>query len=287
MKKVAVIWFLSMWGLPLFSQYDRVDSLLLDLFGNDRTVSSLYGQSQAGSYLYTGFFCDSKSFYAGRELGDDMYSVNGSIYWLSSAGFYAGASGSWYNQLDPGYNSTVVTAGIRKPLNKKQNLSFRLSYSRYFFNVNDSVDIVFNNNLGAGLTLRNKWIGGHLSFNALFGKEFGMNVSSDIFANITLGRFGSTGKLFLAPEVSAFFGSETIEYQSEGNIIDIENPAITTSDKYGLLNTRVYFPVCMYAGNFDIELGYSINFPTTQDNAITYPVSSFFSFSFGYLLPVK
>ena len=92
MKKTPVILFLSLWGLPLFSQYDRVDSLLLDLFGNDRAVSNLYGQSQARSYLYTGILCDSKSFYAGRELGENMYTVNGSIYWLTSGGFYAGAS---------------------------------------------------------------------------------------------------------------------------------------------------------------------------------------------------
>ena len=141
--------------------------------------------------------------------------------------------------------------------------------------------------MGTGLTLRNSWIGGYLWFNAMFGKEFGMNLSPDIFANITLVRFGSSSKLFLAPEISLFLGSETIEYQSEGSIVDPGSAAIHTSDKYGLLNTQASMQVCVYAGNFDVELGYSLNFPTTQDQGMSYPMTSYFSFSFGYLLPLR
>ena len=287
MKKVAVLWLLFQCGLPLYSQYDRVDSLLLDVFGNDRTLSNLYGQPQAKSYLYGGIIFDSKTLYAGRELVDDMYTAYGSIYWLHSRGFYTGVSGSWYSRLDPGYNSTAITAGIREPLNKKKSLSFSVSYSRYFFNVSDSTEIVFNNNLGTGLTLRNSWIGGYLFFNALFGKEFGMNLTPDIFANITLGRFGSSGKIVLAPEISAFLGSEAVVYESEGSIIDELDSAVDTSGKFGLLNTRFYLPVCVYAGNFDFEIGYSVNLPSTPGQVITQPVTSYFSFSVGYLLPLK
>jgi hypothetical protein len=287
MKKIAIQLFLFLCGLPLFSQYDRVDTLLFEVFGNSKSLSNLYGQSQAGSYLYSGIICDSRTLSAGRELGNKMYTINGSLYWLHSGGFYLGASGSWYSELDPGYNSTVVTAGIRKSLGRKKNLSLGVSYSRYFFNVSDSTEIVFNNNVGTGLTLRNSWIGCHLWFNALFGKEFGMNLSPDIFANITLARFGSSGRLFLAPEISLFLGSETIEYQSEGSIVDPGNSGIYTSDKYGLLNTQASMQVCVYAGNFDVELGYSWNFPTTQVQSMSYPMTSYFSFSVGYLLPLR
>src|SRR5665811_198005 len=98
-----------------------------------------------------------------------------------------------------------------------------------------------------------------------FGKEFGMNLSPEIFANISIARFGSSGKLFLAPEISLFLGSESTEYESGGSIIDNGSSNIYTSDKYGLLNTQFSLPVCIYAGNFDIELGYSVNIPTTQE----------------------
>lgn len=287
MKKTAIQLLFILCGLPLFAQYDRIDSLIIDVFGDDKSFSSLYGQSQPRSYLYSGIICDSKTLYAGRELGDRMYTVNGSVYWLHSFGFFAGVSGSWYSEIDPGYNSTVVTAGIRKSIGRKKNLSIGVSYDRYFFNVSDSTEIVFNNSVGTGLTLRNSWIGGHLWFSALFGNEFGMNLTPDIFANFTLVRFGSSGKLFLAPEISLFLGSETVEYQSGGSIIDPGSTVINTSEKYGLLNTQASMQVCVYAGNFDVELGYSWNFPTTQVQSISYPMTSYFSFSFGYLLPLK
>lgn len=286
MKQSGIILLLFLLGVPVVAQSNRLDSLLLDVLGDDKRIDRLLNPPSV--YLYGAITCDTKTFYAGRELGDNMYTINGNAYLMHSRGFYIGASGAWYKGLDPAYNATVVTAGIMKALNKKKNLSFRASYSRYFYYKADSLsDNVLNNNLGVGLTLRNKWIGGRLSFNSLFGNEFGMNMSSDIFGNITLTRFGSSGKIFLAPELSLFFGSETIEYESEGSMIDPLDSSYTTTDKYGLLNTRIDLPICVYAGDFDIEFSYSVNIPATKENNAVYPMSSFFSVSIGYILPLK
>jgi len=181
----------------------------------------------------------------------------------------------------------VITAGIRKPLNQQKSLSFRASYSRYLLNSPDSVtNDVSKNNVGAGLLFRSKWIGGYLSFNALFGKDFSMSLSPAIFSNITLGRFGKYGKIQLAPELSLFIGSETLDY-SGGSIIDPLSSSSAVSENFGLLNTQAYLPLCVYAGNFSIESGISVNIPMTQNNTIKYPVNSFFSLSVGYLLPLK
>ena len=273
-------------GFKSYAQPDRIDSLLLNVLGDDKDIIRLL--DPPSFYLYNGALCDSKTFYAGRESGDNLYTINGSTYLMHSRGYYIGASGAWYPKLNPSYNATVLSAGIIKPLNKKKSLSFRASYSRYFFNNTDSLsDNVLNNNIGVGLTLRNKWIGGRLSFNALFGSEYGINLSPEVFSNITIARLGTSGKLFLAPEVSLFIGSETIEYESSVSSIDPSGTSYTTTDKYGLLNTRIYLPVCVYVGDFDFELGYSFNIPTTQDKSVTYPVSSFLSFSVGYLLPLN
>jgi hypothetical protein len=286
MKQVIVQTLMLFCGLQVFAQSDRIDSLLLNVLGDDKEISRLL--DPPGFYLYSGATCDNKTFYAGRELGDDMYTINGSMYLMHSRGYYIGASGAWYTDLDPAYNATVLSAGIIKPLNKKKNLSLRASYSRYFFNSADSVsDNDINSNIGVGLTLRNRWIGGRLSFNALFGEQFGMNFSPEVFSNITIARFGISGKLFLAPGVSLFVGSETIEYESGGSSIDPSDISYITTDKYGLLNTQIYLPVCAYAGDFDFEFGYSVNFPTTMDTSQSYPISSFLSFSVGYLLPLN
>lgn len=287
MKQVSILIMLLIQGLPALSQYDRIDSLLLDVFGNDKALNHLFDQPSASSYLYSGINGDSKTFYAGREFGDKMYSINGNLYMFHSSGLYVGASGSWYSDLDPGYNLSAVTAGIRKPLNQKKNLSFRASYSRYLLNSADSVsENISKNNLGAGLLIRNNWIGGYLSFNALFGKKFSMNLSPAIFSNITLLRFGKYGKIMLSPEISLFVGAETIVTES-GSIIDPMSMSYTDKEKYGLLNTQAYLPASVYAGNFSFEFGYSVNIPLSLDNTIRYPVNSFFSFSVGYLLPLK
>jgi len=286
MKCIVIQTLMLFCGLQVSAQSDRIDSLLLNVLGDDKDISRLL--DPPSFYLYSGAICDSKTFYAGRELGDNMYTINGSTYLMHSRGYYIGASGSWYPDLNPAYNATVLSAGIIKPLNKAKSLIFRASYSRYFFNDSDSVsDSDIKNNIGIGLTLRNKWIGGRLSLNTLFGKEFGMNLSPEIFSNITIARFGTSGKLFLAPEVSLFIGSETIEYESTGSSVDPSVTSYTTTDKYGLLNTQIYLPVSVYMGDFDFEFGYSVNIPTTMDTSQSYPISSFLSFSIGYLLPLN
>jgi len=285
MKRVVIIILTLLCALNIKGQTDKIDSLLLDLFNEDNTIGLLV--DPPSFYLYSGINYDDRAFYAGRELGDHMHVVTGNIYLFHTGGFYAGASGLWYNQLDPSYSTTIVTAGFRKPLNKKHSFTGRLSYSRYFFNEPDSLSLSINdNNIGVGLILRNNWIGARVTLNAMFGNDFGVNVSSALFANLTLIRFGKTGRLCLAPEMSAYIGSETIEYESAGSIMDSINTAYQTTDEFGLLNTQLYMPFCLYAGNLSFEVGYSLNIPFTSDDNADYPINSSFSFSIGFLLPL-
>src|SRR4030042_4843968 len=115
-----------------------------------------------------------------------------------------------------------------------------------------------------------------------------MNFAPNIFSHITIVRVGNYNKVEVGPEVFVFIGSETVEYENSSSIGNPpQEPSTTTEDAYGLLNTQFYFPVCIYLGDFDLELGYSINIPTTQDEIYTYPVSSYFSFSLGYILPLN
>ncbi len=288
MRSVSIFILLMTSGLSVWSQTDMLDSLLNDVFGDDKEMMQLLNPPSVYYYLYGSVAGDSKTYYAGRELGDNIYNMNGNLYFFHSKGFFIGASGTWYSQLDPGYNTTIISAGINKPLNRKKSLNFRASYSRYFYNNADpEVENVFNNNLGTGISLRNKWLGGRLSFNFLFGKDFGMNFMPSIYSHITVARFGDDNTIQLSPELSVFIGSETVEYENTSQMGNPPQESPTTEDTYGLLNTQVYFPVCVYLGDFDLELGYSVNIPTTQDEISTYPVSSFFSLSIGYFLPLN
>ncbi|UCH13165.1 MAG: hypothetical protein JSV22_08605 [Bacteroidales bacterium] len=291
MRPVAVYILMLICGLRGFSQTDRLDSLLNEIFYDDREMIRFINAPSSYCYLYSGIMGDSKTFYAGREIGDKMYSVNGSVYFLHSKGFYIGTSGLWYSQLDPGYSTTIVTTGFFKSLNPKKSITLRTSYSRYFYNSGDyETSNAFSNNLGISISFRKSWIGTRHSFNFLFGQDFGMNFTPNIFLRIPVARFGKNSRIRIEPEAYLFFGSEYVEYTVTDNLNSQQSApqsSLTTNNDYGLLNTQFYLPVCIYLGDFDIELGCSVNIPNSQDKSIDYPVSSFFSISLGYLLPLN
>jgi hypothetical protein len=286
MKKLIISVLLSVFGLPLLAQADRIDSLLFDVLENDRSMKHLFDQPSKYSYFYSGINIDNKTFYAGRELGDDMYSAIGNLYYFHSSGLFLGASGSWFSQTYPKYGSTIVTAGLRKPLNRKNKLNVRISYSRFFFNIPDtSVYIPYSNIMGAGLVFNNNWIGGSLSFNFLFGEETGMNMTPSVFSNLTISRFGKTGKILLSPEVSAFIGSETIT--GTGSLYDSASSAYITKENYGLLNIQMTLPLGIYFSGIGIQAGYSVNVPRTRDIYIKYPANSYVTLTISYALILK
>ena len=269
--------------LPVLAQYDRIDSLLLDVFGNDNMLDHVLYRPSKYSYIYSGISLDNKTYYAGRELGDDMFSANGNLFMFHRTGLYFGLSGSWYSDVDPAYYSTIVSAGFRKSLNAKKTITISAACSRLFMTRQDeSIEISYKNNLGAGLFLQNRWLGGSISANLLFGNETLVTFTPAVFSNIKLLRFGTFGRIYFEPEVSAFVGSETV-YKT----LDAVNESFSTAEKYGLLNIKAYIPVSIYFSSFNLEAGYSFNIPRTQDNFIKYPVSSFFSVSLAYLLPLK
>jgi hypothetical protein len=283
MKRLLISIAGLMTVLTAWSQTDRLDSLLTEVLGNDKQIMRLIDPPSAYFYLYGGLNGDSKTLYAGRELGDGMISGNASLYLLHSKGLFAGVSGQWHSQTNPGYNATIATAGVILPLNKSKSLRFRTAYSHYFYNYADSLEPnAFSNNIGTSFSLRNRWIGTRLSASFLFGKEFGVNLTPEIFSYITLIRFDKNNKIQFAPEVSVFFGSETVELKKSGSQSELQ-----TDNVYSLLNTQFYLPLCVFIGDYAVEIGYSLNIPTTQDENTDYPANSFLSFSFGYLLPIK
>jgi hypothetical protein len=290
MKNVVIPIIMLMFGLSAWSQTDRLDSLLNDVVWADKEMTRLLDTPSSFCYLYGSVAGENKTMYAGRELEDKMIAMNGNLYFFHSKGFFVGATGAWYDDPGAGYSNTIASAGINKSLNRKKSLSFRASYSRYFYaNTDSASENPFTNNLGTGISFRNKWIGGRLSLYLLFGQDVGMNFTPAIFSRLPLVRFGKYNKIQLEPELSAFIGSETVELEKVSNLGGQQGSQITTitEDAYGLLNTQFYLPVCFYIGDFDLELGYTINIPTTQNESIDYPISSFFSFSVGYLLPIN
>ncbi len=282
---------LMLLALPSWPQDERIDSLLNEVFGSEEAMMKMLNPSLSFWCIYGGASADNKTFYAGREIGDGMYSLRGNVYLFHSRGFFVGASGLWYSQLKPAYRTTILSAGISAPLNQKKSLIFRTFYSRYFYNDPEAeAESIFKNNLGAALSVRNQWIGARVSCNLLFGKEFGANFTTGVFSNVPLLRFGDYNSLNLRSEALLLIGSETVEYETQADLGGQQQDsqtAIITDDHYGLLNTQLYLPLCLYIGNLDLELAYVLNFPFSIDKNTELSISSYFSFSVGYMLPLN
>lgn len=289
MKRITITLLMGLAAVMAGAQVPDMDSLFNDVFGEDWELAELL-KKPAKSYIYGGLNADNRTFYAGREIGDRMVNASGSLYYLHTNGFFAGVSGLWYSQLDPKYNNTMFTAGYSKSLNRKKTLYARASYSRFFYSPADSAyEYSFLNHLGTGISWKSDHLGLRLNAGLLFGSEIGMNASAMVFSRHTLFRIGKSGMVRFEPDLSFYVGSESVEYETTATGSPVTGTSLPTTakDVYGLLNTRLYLPVCLYLGNVDIEFGYGINLPTSRDKSADYPMTSSFSISLSYLLPLK
>ena len=221
MRKGIVLILMLLILNQAWSQTDSLDSLLNDVLGYDKEFKRLMDTTSSFMFLYGGLSYDSKTYYAGREIGDDMYNMNGYLYFFHSKGFFIGAIGSWYSQFDPGYSTTIASTGFYKTLRmNKSKLIFRTSYSRYiYYKPDPEIEYNFNNSLKSGLSVKNNWIGGRLSANLLFGKDIGLSISPVIFSRITIFRFRNyndiqfepvAGKYALPTDIADPQNSETL-----------------------------------------------------------------------------
>ncbi|MGQ7870577.1 hypothetical protein [Sunxiuqinia sp. sy24] len=266
----------------------RLDSILNEVIFDDDNLSYLFGLKKKFQFLYWRNNFDSRTFFAGREIGDQQYSLSGQLFYLHSIGFYAGIAGAWYSQLEPGYRTTVLTGGYSKSLKKMKFFRYRFSFDYFLFN-NDDPDFapLYNSGVDAGITLKSKNFGTRFDAYFLLGQEVATTLSWDLFSYLNLIRLGMYDKIRLEPEVSFYFGSELVEFQLNEVIIDpVTNMEYTTDykDAFGLMNVQLQLPLTIKCKSFDFEAAWIYNLPRTMDEGLDYPDNSFFRFSIGYIL---
>ena len=273
-------------------QENRIDSLLNDfLFEEDEDLLSLFDGSTNFQFLYWRANYHTKTFYAGRQIGYNQYNLSSQLFYLHSKGFYVGLAGAWYSDLDPAYRTTVLSFGYGKGLRKLKFLRYRASFDLYFYNNNDpDYDPIYTSSLNLGTSLKSKILSTRFDAAFLLGKEIGTQLNWDIYSKITLLKLGKFNKLQFEPELSFFFGSETVEYDLSAYLYD-QFPDIPPTyyyeDVFGLMNTQLTFPLSLSAGNFDFELSIQKNFPRSMDYAVEYEESTFLSFSIGYIFNLR
>lgn len=297
MKKFIAVCLLGLlFGADLFAQRPeimdevrvaRIDSLIDDLFFGDELQAFVPEVSKNYQFLYFRTNYDSRTYFAGREIGDEQYNLSGQLFYMHSNGIFAGISGSWYSQLDPGYRTTVLTLGFGKGLKKASFLRYRFSYDYFLFHQDDpDFDPLYTSSLNTGMTLKSKSLGTRLDASFLLGKEVSAQLSWDAYAYLNLVKLGKYDKIRLEPEVSLYFATETAAFSLSEVLIDPVTNEVTGAyyeDTFGLLNIQLSLPLNITFHNFDLELSYQYNLPRTQGNVIDYPESSSFRLSLGYM----
>ncbi|MCU4164968.1 hypothetical protein [Carboxylicivirga caseinilyticus] len=296
-KKVKILLLALFISVQLYAQRTdimdkdriaRVDSLLDDILFEDEDIYSLLEKDQTFQFLYFATNYSNRTFYAGRENGDYQSNLSGQIYYMNSAGFFAGLSGSWYNQLDPNYRSTILTVGYGQGIKNKHFFRYRLSADYFIFHVNDpEFEPIYNSSINAGITLKSKSFGTRFDGSLLVGQEVGKQFTWNNYAYLYLLRFGKYNYLRLEPEVSLFFGSEAAEFLlNEAYVDQTTNLEVDTyyKDVFTLLNTQLRLPLSLNWKNFDMQLSYIYNIPRTIGDSESYANTSYFRLSLGYII---
>ena len=295
MKKITAIVFFVITAFSLSAQnqkipdklYEaRLDSLVEDLIFGDDELRSLFGLKDNFHFLYMRTGYDSRTFYAGREIGDQMYNMSGQLYYFHSTGLFAGVTGAWYGQLDPAYRITVFNLGYSQGLKKKKFFRYRASFDYLMYhNTEPDFDPTYTSGLNFGTTFKVKPFGARLDASFLLGKEVGTNFSADLFSQITLVKLNKYNKIRFEPELSFYFGSETAEYERNNMLDDVVSEPVDTyyQDVFGLMNIQLDLPILLTFKGLDMEFSWTHHFPHSLDPGLAYPRNSFFNLSIGYI----
>ena len=273
-----------------FSQ-DNIDSLLNELLYEDEEFLSLLERSTKYHYLYFSSNFRSNTFFAGRDFGIDQFNWSNQISYFHSNGISFSVAGILYEEFVPRYNTTIVSLGYGKNLNKIKGLRLRASYDRYIFAQVDSLEeSSFNSALNLGASYRWKNFRTSASYSFLIGPDPSSQFNWDFQARFDLWKKSPLKRVSFEPAVALLFGNETVQttstVQSPRRFLQNFIETSTLTEKYGLLSTQLRLPLSLTYNNFDFEVGYNYNLPRSLgDESIQN--TSFFSVRVGYLISFK
>lgn len=263
-------------------QDSLLDEVLDELMANNRSdLEHLIDNPKNYHFLYFNSNYSPKTLYAGREIGKNAPSYSGQLFYFISNGLYFGVSGSYYQDFTPNYQSTPVMAGYSSG---KKHFRYRASYSHYFYHIPD-YEPLFSNALSTGISFIKKPFGIRGDYTLMFGEATDSKISLDAYADIKLLHFGNKNKLTLQPQVTLYFGTETVETEI---IIAPEWPTSYDEDNvFGLMNTELSLPLAISLGSFMFEAEYTYHITRSLDPLYDYGNSHAFNISLGYIISLN
>ncbi len=281
--------FLCSFQPLVYSQNDQIDSLLNEVIFEDDDLLDMLITSKSFHFLYSRFNYDTKTYFAGRDIGFNQFNATGQIVYFHSSGFSIGAAAVYYRDLEPRINSSLITLGYNGLFTKSPDYRFRISYDRYFFAKSDSLSASsFNSSANIGISIDKKIIGTRVDYSLLIGKVVGSQFSWDLYGDFLILKMGKFDHIKFDPVISFYAGSDRTIITQIGVVPGVLPKRYTLTEiekeKFGWMNTELKLPISVSYLNFDIEVGYNINFPRSIVTDEKLDNTSYFNFSIGYII---
>lgn len=298
MKNIRAIIIMLLISLPAFPQEETVNVLLDEfLFGknsqdsvlaailiNEADIDDILDAITNYKFIYARSEFENKTYFSGQDLGIDQYNIANQIFYQGPQGLNIGVAGILYSGFRPRYNTTIASVGLNRRLSGLRGASLRASYNRFFFARVDSIEEnAFNSSINIGTTYQLKNIGTSVDLSVLMGNEFSVQTSWDLFADFTILKFGIFNKLKFTPEVSLYFGNETVVISQFVSYPRFTGEIYSEKNTFGLMNTVLRIPLNLSYKNFDLRAGYNLNFPRIPGANTKPQNTSFFNVSLGYM----
>ena len=265
---------------------EELDILIDELFFNDQVfLEELLESDFSYHFIYTSLSYNTNTYFSGRDSGTDQFNVVPQFSYYNSSGFNATVSGVYYQNFDPSWDFTSVSLGYFNTLGKHKKLLYNLGYTKYFYT--DGFED-FSNSLDLSVEIRNKkrTLGTSVAASYLFGSDSSYQIVSRTFANVILKRTSRVALRF-SPNINFIIAKQTLAFSKiafSNGATEIET---FSYDIFDLRNTQSSGPCSLTTNSWDVELGYTLNFP----NAIAYEqdlkTTGFFSFSLGYMFDLN
>jgi len=295
MKKIIclVTLFLFIFRPSIYAQEQSVDSLISEFFDSDEDFMDQLISSRKFQFLYSRFNYDTKTLFAGRDIGFQKFNAIGQLAYFHSSGISVGTAAVYYRDLVPKISAAVIMAGYNGVFTKSPDYRYRISYNRYFFPRGDSITkSSLNSSIGIGFTVDKKIAGFRLDYALLVGSKKYSQVLGSVYGDFLLVRIGKYIPIKFEPEASFYAGNDQAIITNLELIPDMVSELSTwvelEKEKFGWMNTELQLPITSSYKNFDFEFGYNINFPRAVANpSETYQPTTYFNFAIGYLFDLN
>lgn len=293
--KFILILFLIPFQQFLFAQDldEEMDEIIDNIIAiDDEDLIDILEELNKYQVIFTSVDFSNKTYFLGRDIGVDQYNIATQVMYENSNGIFAGVSGTYYSEFDPGWDLTYLSAGYGKNFGKQDNLRAELSYNRYIFSNPSSNDFENSFNASFDIATNDSSFGSAVESSFLFGKKTGFQLTASIYGDVTLFDLNSTKgtKVSFGPDLSFIFGSENIDTSRIDNLgIDIPfiNRIVSEFETFSLRNIQLKLPVAFEFNDFFIEAGYNINFPNAFEFENDIDSTSYFNLELSYIFNLK